>query len=474
MKRLGCLTPMGIITALLTLLFVGGYTLLRGGVLFSPGDLNAQSSGATLGGVNSHAAADCAACHPNPWTATSMDDRCLACHAQIATDLHDPQAMHAILYSGSILACRDCHPEHRGANAPLTDLTLEHFPHQLVGFSLDAHQTFANGRPIVCQDCHPQSTSRFDAAECATCHAQIDTAFMQQHTANFGEDCRACHDGVDRFSGFDHTQTLFPLLGEHAGAACADCHRSARQPKDFAAAPSECYACHQADDIHNGEFGTTCEACHAPDSWKNAIFDHAKTNFPLEGLHTKIECKACHAAGYAGTARECSACHLQDDAHQGRFGTACETCHTANGWKPAFFDHALSAFPLTGAHQSVACEQCHINNVFSGTPQQCAACHADPAFHLGVFGTTCETCHTTDAWQPARFEQPHTFPMNHGESGWNACKTCHTQNVSTYTCYTCHEHNQAEVERKHRKEGIANFTDCMRCHPTGREKEGGD
>lgn len=465
---------MGVITALLTLIFVSGYTLLRGGILFSPGDLNAQSSGVTLGGVTSHAAADCAACHPSPWQAASIDDRCLACHTQVAADLRNNQTMHAILYSGKALACRQCHPEHRGANAPLTSLTLENFPHEKVGFSLAAHQTFADGRPMLCEDCHTRSISRFDAAECAACHIELDSAYMQQHRVNFGEDCRACHDGVDRFSEFDHAQTVFPLLGEHAGAECADCHPSTRQPEDFSAAPAECYACHRADDAHNGEFGNTCETCHTSDSWQNAVFDHAKTNFPLDGLHAGIECKACHTAGYAGTPRECYACHAQADAHQGRFGTTCETCHTTNGWKPATFDHSLAAFALTGAHQTVPCEQCHMDNVFRGTPQQCVACHAEPVFHLGAFSGMCETCHTADAWQPARFDQPHTFPINHGESGWNSCKTCHPQNVNTYTCYGCHEHNEAEIARKHREEGITSFADCTRCHPTGREDEGDD
>ena len=53
-KPLGCLTIPGLITALLTVLVVIGVGFIRGGVLFSPGALNAEA-GADLGGVASHA-----------------------------------------------------------------------------------------------------------------------------------------------------------------------------------------------------------------------------------------------------------------------------------------------------------------------------------------------------------------------------------------------------------------------------------
>ncbi|MGQ9768653.1 MAG: hypothetical protein ACUVSS_15535 [Anaerolineae bacterium] len=51
------------------------------------------------------------------------------------------------------------------------------------------------------------------------------------------------------------------------------------------------------------------------------------------------------------------------------------------------------------------------------------------------------------------------------------------QNVSprplkAYTCYGCHEHTPAKIESEHLEEGIWNFADCVKCHPTGREGEG--
>jgi hypothetical protein len=142
-------------------------------------------------------------------------------------------------------------------------------------------------------------------------------------------------------------------------------------------------------------------------------------------------------------------------------------------WKQVTFDHSKAAFALTGKHLHVDCAKCHANNVFQGTPTQCAACHPEPDLHKGLLGTDCAACHTTDAWSPASLNQPHPFPFDHGASGPSPCRTCHPTTLSAYTCYGCHEHNQAEVAARHREEGITDLTDCVKCHPAGRG-EGGD
>ncbi len=84
-RRLGCLSGSSLLAVALTLLLALGVTLVRGGRWFSPGPLNAQASGAELGGVTSHAATGgrCQACHTAPWDRTTLADRCLACHTAI-------------------------------------------------------------------------------------------------------------------------------------------------------------------------------------------------------------------------------------------------------------------------------------------------------------------------------------------------------------------------------------------------------
>jgi hypothetical protein len=86
--------------------------------------------------------------------------------------------------------------------------------------------------------------------------------------------------------------------------------------------------------------------------------------------------------------------------------------------------------------------------------------------HRGQFGTNCVQCHNTNTWKGATFN--HRFPLNHGGRGAIACTTCHTTagNTKAYTCYACH--NQSEIQKKHLEKGIANFANCVQCHPTGR------
>jgi hypothetical protein len=278
----------------------------------------------------------------------------------------------------------------------------------VTGYVLTGHRTQGAGQPFTCADCHPASLARFDATTCDTCHRQADATYMQAHTSAFGAECLVCHDGGDRYS--------------------------------------------------------------------RRTFDHGRA-FPLTGKHTRAACAACHVgarspADLKATPQTCVGCHAKDDQHKGAFGTACGACHKTDAWQGATFDHGKSAFPLTGKHIQVDCARCHINNVYRGTPQTCIGCHQDPAYHLGVFGTACADCHTANGWHPAQYNRPHTFPFNHGESGVGSCKTCHSTQVKVYMCYGCHEHTEAGIAAKHRKEGIANFTDCMKCHPTGREEEG--
>ncbi len=364
---------------------------------------------------------------------------------------------------------------------------------------------------------------------------------MTKHVADFGRDCLACHDGVDRFSNFDHNQLKFTLVGRHSQVTCGQCHANVRAVADFQSASPACIDCHRKDDEHAGTFGTNCAQCHTSDTWDNAKFDHNQAAFKLEGKHSSVECAQCHVNNvfkgtpqtcvschqaddarahqgaygtdcaqchnpsdwkdakfdhnlaafklegkhvavecaqchvnnvFKGTPQTCVSCHLKDDKHQGAFGTDCAQCHNAGDWTDAKFDHNLAAFKLTGAHVTVTCAKCHVNSVFKGTPQTCVSCHAEPQEHLGAFGTDCAQCHSTNTWQGATFN--HTFPLNHGESGNIACKTCHvTTNFKEYTCYGCHAHNPNQIQARHLGEGISNFQDCVRCHATGRGEGGG-
>ncbi len=437
----------------ITLIVIAAFGVLRGGVLFSPGKLSTQSkAGVTLGGVQGHAdlAGKCSACHPSPLSRDTMDVRCTNCHTDIGQQLTDANTLHGALYASSNnqLTCRACHTDHRGPDAAITVMDPLSFPHEVVGFSLKAHTQMPDGRNFTCADCHGEDITTFDTISCETCHRDLDAAFVQGHTADFGRDCIACHDGVETYGkNFDHNALAFPLERRHAQTTCASCHEHPRQMADFQGLDTACEACHLKDDAHNGEFGTECGACHTPADWEQATFDHNLTNFPLEGKHANVECKECHQNGqFKGLNTACEACHLKDDAHNGEFGTECGACHTPVAWDQATFDHSKSGFPLDGAHARVDCRQCHTNG-YKGTSSQCVSCHGEPVWHVGALGTDCASCHSTQAWSPAKFTLSHPQPaVGEGGSGirhGNAtCRTCHPSTVSQYTCLECHSNNQ--------------------------------
>ncbi|MCI0521428.1 MAG: hypothetical protein L0Z70_14365 [Chloroflexi bacterium] len=543
-SRLGCFTLSGWIAGFITLAVIAGLYIARGGAMFNPGPLNAQAGAAPLGGVLSHAETEgrCAACHPPLWQRGSMADRCLDCHSDL---LNDPTGFHGVMLAQGqrAIACRPCHTDHRGAQAGLTVLEVDRFPHlDAAGFALNGHQVMDNGVNFTCQDCHGELIAPFELAACRDCHAQREGEYMTRHSQVFGEGCLDCHDGADRYgAAFDHNRLAFALQGGHEISACGDCHAGARTAADLRAAPQECSACHLEDDAHQGALGADCAACHAPTAWEEATFDHERSAFPLRGAHLQavcagchrdklfkgapqtcfdchaqddehggqfgqdcaachtpedweqvtfdhnrsafplagkhleVECEGCHRDNlFQGTPQACYDCHAEDDEHGGRFGQDCAACHTPETWEEATFDHALADFQLTGAHGNVACEDCHRDGVFEGTPQTCAGCHAGPAFHQGLFDSDCAACHDSQAWRPARFDRSHRFPINHGEGGASTCTTCHPNSLRVYTCYGCHEHTQSNIAGKHNEEGISDFSNCVRCHPTGREEEGGE
>ncbi|MEI2689330.1 MAG: cytochrome C [Anaerolineae bacterium] len=387
-----------------------------------------------------HTTVECAACHADQ-TFRGTPTTCFACHA--ADDPHDGQLGQE---------CAACHVT--------SDWREASFDHSLSAFPLTGRHT-----AVECAACHADQTFRGTPTTCVACHAQDDA-----HDGQLGQECAACHVTSDwRDATFDHSLSAFPLTGRHTAVECAACHAD----QTFRGTPTTCVACHAQDDAHDGQLGQECAACHVTSDWRNATFDHSLSAFPLTGRHTTVECAACHAdQTFRGTPTTCFACHAADDRHNGQFGQECAACHVTSDWREVTFDHSLSAFPLTGQHTTVECAACHADQTFRGTPTDCVACHTDPVFHAAAFGVTCTDCHTTTAWQPARFDRAHTFPFNHGDAGVNSCRTCHTAQVQSYTCYQCHD--QGEMAEEHLKEGIADFQNCASCHPTGEKDEAKD
>lgn len=450
-KKLGCFTFSGLLSALMTMIVIAGVVYARGGLLYNPGPLNAQK-GELLGGVFSHAeiGGRCESCHSAPWNSTTMADLCINCHGEIAQQMRGMISLHGEIYlDNPKLECRNCHPEHRGADAPLTAMQEGEFPHELLGYSLNGHQLTTQNESFTCHDCHGEDIATFTPDSCDECHRQIDPVFAPAHVAAFGLACLDCHDGVDSLGArFNHNGFPFRLTGKHLEVTCVQCHNNARNLADFAAVSQECYSCHNQDDEHGGRFGKDCAACHSPEGWEPANFDHNRSDFKLEGKHAEVACDSCHQKNvYQDTPTDCYTCHRQDDEHGGRFGTDCVACHSPFDWEDVTFDHDQSDFPLMGAHITVLCEECHINGQFAGLSTACVSCHIDPAFHVGAFSTSCNDCHSMNVWVPARFTLSHPEPRVEEEGtgvnhGYTSCRTCHPSTVRSYTCLACHSNNQ--------------------------------
>ena len=303
-----------------------------------------------------------------------------------------------------------------------------------------------------------------------------------------GKDCVRCHlehNGEDFHllhwepseKSFDHRQTGYALEGKHTALACEKCHtpshmaladRELIKKKDlgksyFGLSPA-CQTCH--NDPHKGQLGNECSKCHTVESWKAAKeFDHAKTRYPLTGLHMKVPCEKCHKPDtLGGPARyrdmkfdTCSACHL--DPHRGEFKKACETCHTTSSWKSMLagfsFDHSKTKYPLVGKHTQVACTACHVNGDFKREIAfaQCKDCHK-PDPHKGQFDARakegeCSECHTLEGWKASLFgvkeHDTSAYPLR-GKHATVECSKCHIPagrdtiyKVQFGACTDCHK-----------------------------------
>jgi len=475
-----------------------------GGETFSPGPLSAKGQpDMALKGYRSHAEfeSQCGLCHA-PFE-ISQAELCIDCHQSISQQISAQQGTHS--HIPNVNQCASCHPDHRGRDFDVTLAAMPMFDHSNTDFSLAWHQVNYDTTPMECIACHVIETRfKVNVDNCAYCHTSRDIEFMLNHIREFGEDCLACHDGQDRMVDFDHQRTAFPLEGKHLQVRCVECHKPVSealspmltqqasqamapvQDQDpFKGTPSECSQCHAEPDLHKGYFSPNCIECHNASVWSPAIlegqnFDHAtRTPFTLarhkvDYQNTIITCVGCHPSDiHQADLASCVPCHSQGEEkaafmvrHQEEFGPACLDCHDGAD-RMENFDHGR-VFVLDGRHAEIACEGCHRDKVFKGTPTQCALCHVEPAIHAGFFGLQCQNCHSSNAWAPAQL-RIHRFPLGHGGTGEIECRVCHTSRYVEYTCYGCHDHQPNAIAERHAKAGVApaDLPYCTQCHPTG-------
>jgi len=475
--------------------------------------------------VFSDANTDCVSCHTDLHNGTVGKD-CARCHntenwlVDNIPELHHDNGF-PLVGAHAIATCTDCHKSETGLqferigndciNCHLTDYTATTSPnHQGIGFSTncaDCHNVngfgwatdkinhnffpLTKGHDISdCAKCHTSGNYLNTPSDCISCHKNdYETAVTPNHKAsNFSQNCIECHTTDLDWMPAKYTQhdaEYFPIYsGSHKGEwdKCTDCHTNPSNYTEFT-----CITCHknpETNNDHNGVNGYSysspaCLACH-PTGSEDDGFDHSKTKFPLMGAHLNAACLDCHASGYAGTPTDCASCHTTDynqttnpNHTTSQFSKDCASCHTVTAWTPATFDHNKTSFPLTGAHLTTPCLECHTSG-YAGTPTSCVSCHTpdynqstNPNHVALAIPTNCASCHTTDAWQPATFAIHNNYYLLKGAHAGiaNACATCHKGNYNNTpnTCAGCHISEYNQTSNPNHK--TAQFpTDCASCH----------
>ncbi len=289
-------------------------------------------------------------------------------------------------------------------------------------------------------------------------------------------------ENLKKWDAVKHDSTNFPLLGKHRTTPCGECHLKGV----LQGTPTECEACHwyrKQDDRYQVQLGIHCSDCHTPMDWKTikpGSWDHGQvTGFTLQGSHRIVDCFECHKDGrFTGERSNCFDCHQdkyrkaeEPDHDAQQFPEDCTLCHNMLSWEGAVYRH--TGFQLNGMHRTAGCNECHTNNVYEGTPNECVACHlddynrtTDPNHKQVGYSTDCEKCHGRDAlsWEGTSFDHNNFWPLSGAHRGLS-CNRCHQNGFDIPSeCVSCHldDYNNTR-DPNHRQVGF--HTDCQVCHP---------
>ncbi len=198
---------------------------------------------------------NCKACH-TPVSGVEAS-KCIVCHANDEDILNrQPTAFHA-----DIGSCQDCHLEHRGRHATMSEMDHEALAklgrdqlEKKSGTDSEAAAVLAWIRQVATDSenpapsalVHPDLSSHERTLNCAACHQNDD-----RHLGLFGHDCSACHEATRwTLPEFLHPSTR--------SKDCAQCHQappshymmhfnmiSKRVAGVEHADVSQCFLCHQ-------------------------------------------------------------------------------------------------------------------------------------------------------------------------------------------------------------------------------------
>jgi hypothetical protein len=285
------------------------------------------------------------------------------------------------------------------------------------------------------------------ASRAATLEGLLMPGDLSLPHAKLESDCSQCHNRADR---------------AQQAKLCGDCHKDVaadiRDRRGFHGrrpeiATAQCSACHSE---HNGR--KTQLVVMTP-----GAFDHATTDFKLDGAHPAVSCSDCHRSGkkFREAPQRCVDCHRKAEPHEGKLGTECADCHNTTRWSEVKFDHSKTHFALLARHAQITCVSCHANNKWKDTPTACASCHTPDDVHRGERGAKCGECHTQSSWSDAKFdhEKETGFALD-GSHARVGCQGCHRTGKFTddipSDCKGCHAAADSHAGRMGNK--------CETCH----------
>jgi hypothetical protein len=280
--------------------------------------------------------------------------------------------------------------------------------------------------------------------QCGNCHDPLNT--------NLAIKCLECHTGV--------AEQITTKLGVHSQFAnvneCAQCHPEHRG-RDF-----------------------------DPTKASFRLFDHSTTGFSLNYHQinydaSPMQCSECHKSASFATVdnQTCQDCHFNQDKsfstiHLSDFGKNCLGCH--DGVDRMFnFDHSTTGYVLDGKHSQINCKDCHTTTNIKDSPKECKDCHEEPSTHRSLFDQTCDTCHTSQSWSPAKLDgQPFDHQTSTGfslalhktdyASQAITCTTCHLADLKTMdiqSCINCHTQQDEKFMAEHQQQF---GSECITCH----------
>jgi hypothetical protein len=423
-------------------------------------DFNHSSTQFPLLGV--HETTDCSSCHVTGYTGTSQV--CSDCHKNAYDQSTNPNHQEI----GLTLSCENCHDSKGWSPSS--------FNHESTGFVLIGKHNLIN-----CNLCHTSSAVK-PAQDCFSCHTANYNDAPDHLSQSYPTDCAICHNSTDwKQTNFNHSSTQFPLLGVHETTDCSSCHVTG-----YTGTSQICSDCHknaydQSTNPNHSEIGLTlsCANCHDSKGWTPSSFNHESTGFVLAGKHNLINCNLCHTSSAVKPAQDCFSCHTANynnapDHLSQSYPTDCAMCHNSTDWKQTDFNHSTTDFPLTGAHITTACADCHKDG-YTSTSTACNSCHsqdytstANPNHVSLGLSVTCNDCHTTSpGWSPATFAIHNTYYVLQGAHAVikDNCTVCHSNdyNNTPNTCYGCHQSDYNNTTNPtHSSSGFS--TGCEDCH----------